>query len=138
MPPPRHKYIDKIYNASMHNNRKIWLAIYLSGRKGHVNFNGIPSKIRPFGDGVPQGSVLSPSLFSFFSTTSQHPPFKTPKSYPMQMLNPMDRMLYTTPMLNTTQLPQTLNTLQTWLTTNRLKVAPDKSTASLITNYKQE
>ena len=31
-----------------------------------------------------------------------------------------------------------LNTLQTWLTTNRLKVAPEKSTATLITNYKQE
>jgi len=31
-----------------------------------------------------------------------------------------------------------LNALQTWLTTNRLKVAPEKSTATLITNYKQE
>ena len=31
-----------------------------------------------------------------------------------------------------------LNTLQTWLCTNRLKVAPEKFTVTLITNYKQE
>ena len=65
-PTPRHKLINKIYNTNTKNNRKRWLANYLSGRKAHVNFNGIPSKIRPFRDGVPQGPVLSSTLFNLF------------------------------------------------------------------------
>ena len=50
---PRHKIINKIYNNNMHNDSKRCLANCLSDRKAHVNFNDIPSKIRPFRDGVP-------------------------------------------------------------------------------------
>jgi len=61
-----HKVIDKIYNTNMHiflhNNSKRWLANYLSGRKANYNFNGIPSKNRPFRERVPQGSLLSPKI----------------------------------------------------------------------------
>jgi len=103
-----HKLIDKIYNTNMHNNSKRWLANYLSGRKANYNFNGTPSKNRPFTDVVPQGSLLSPTMFNFFSTISHHPPLKTPKSYPMQMTS----QSYP-PMINATQLPQTLNITET-------------------------
>ena len=45
---------------------KRWIANYLSGRNPPVYFNGIPSKIRAFWDGVPQGSDLFPTLFNLF------------------------------------------------------------------------
>ena len=38
----------------------------------------------------------------------------------------------------TSQLQSYLNTLQTWFDTNRLKVAPTKSTITLLTNYTKE
>ena len=38
----------------------------------------------------------------------------------------------------TAQLQSYLNTLQTWIDTNRLKVAPTKSTITLLTNYTKE
>ena len=47
---------------NMHNNSKRWLTNYLSGRKAHVNINNTPSMIQLFRDGIPQGSVLSPTL----------------------------------------------------------------------------
>ena len=80
---PRHELINKIYNTNMHNNSKRWLANYLSDRKA------------PF---YPQ------HCSTLFSTTSQHPPLKTSKSYPMQTTS-----LSHPHMLNTTQLPQTPN-----------------------------
>ena len=120
----------------MHNNSKRWLANFLSGRKAHVNFNGIASKI-PFRNGVPQGSVLSPTLFNFFLHD-----IPTPSSRYTKILSYADDITITSTHAkhNTaaTNAQQHLNTLQTWLTTNRLKVALGKSTATLITNYKQE
>ena len=50
----------------MHNNTKRWLATFLSGRHNHVSYGGRSSNIRNFSNGVPQGSVLSPSLFSLY------------------------------------------------------------------------
>ena len=63
--------LNKIYNTNMHNNSKRWLANYLPGRNAYVNFNGIPSKIRPFRDEVPQGSVLLSNTVQPFSL--RHP-----------------------------------------------------------------
>ena len=121
----------------MHDNSKRWLANYLSGRRAHVNFKGIPSKIRPFRDGVPQGSVLSPTLFNLFLHD-----IPTPNSQDTKILSYAEDITITSTHAkhNTaaTNVQHYLNTPQTWLTTNRLKVATGISTATLITTYKQE
>ena len=42
----------------------LWLTSYLSDRRGTVRVSGQASKVFPINTGVPQGSVLGPSLFS--------------------------------------------------------------------------
>ena len=112
MPPPD---INQIYNTNMHNNSRRWLANYLSGRKAHVNFNGIPSKIRPFRDGVPQGSILSPTLFNLFLHD-----IPTPTSQDTKILSYADDITITPTNAKhnpaATNAKHYLNTLQTWLT----------------------
>ena len=52
--------------ASMNFNKSFWLWIksFLTGRTQQVNLQGILSSTQPCPSGVPQGSVISPSLFN--------------------------------------------------------------------------
>ena len=114
------------------------MASHLSVRKKvHVNFNGIPSKIRPFRDGVPQGSVLSSTLFNLFLHDISIPTSQYTKilSYADNITIKSTHAKHNTAATNTEHY---LNRLQTYLTANRLKLSPEKSTATFITNYKQE
>ncbi|KAF2358864.1 Reverse transcriptase domain [Trinorchestia longiramus] len=45
---------------------KKWLANYLSGRQAYVHYSGKSSKTLNIPNGVPQGSVLSPTLFNLY------------------------------------------------------------------------
>ena len=63
---PRHLLINKILNTPIHSAYKKWLANYLSGRRGQTYYNGKSSRTRHYTDGVPQGSVISPTLFNLY------------------------------------------------------------------------
>ena len=81
--------------------------------------------------------MLSPIPHTVQPFSPRQLPLKTSKSYPMQMTS----QSHPPNAKNNTAAKNAqhyLNTLQTWLITNKLKVAPEKSTAILITNYKQE
>ena len=119
----------------MHYNSKRWLANYLSGRRAHVNFKGIPSKMTPFRDRVPQGSALSPKLLNLFLHD-----IPTPTSQDTKILSYMTTSLSHPPILNMTQLLQTSNITKTHYKCsslpNRLRLAPEKSTANCNKNQK--
>ena len=44
-----------------------WIFQFLRDRRARVEVNGVPSEERPFRAGLPQGSVLAPSLFTLWS-----------------------------------------------------------------------
>ncbi|KAF2357552.1 Endonuclease/exonuclease/phosphatase [Trinorchestia longiramus] len=68
--PPQ---IKKIYNTKLHNIKR-WLANYLSGRQAYVHCSGKSSKTLNIPNGVPQGSVLSPTLFNLYMHDIPPPP----------------------------------------------------------------
>ena len=43
-----------------------WLKSYLNNRKQYVNFNGTSSDMKTILCGIPQGSILGPTLFLLF------------------------------------------------------------------------
>ena len=101
-----------------------------------MSFNGKLSLTRNFRNRVPQGSVLSPTLFNIY--VHDTPP--TPAN--INIMSYADGFTITSTHndipTTTAQLQSYLNTLQTWFDTNRLKVAPTKSTITLLTNYTKE
>ena len=131
----RHILKGELYNTNMHNTKR-WLANYLGGRQSHVSFNGKSSHTRNFPNGVPQGSVLSPILFNIY----MHDTPPTPAN--INIMSYVDDFTITSTHnyipTATSQLQSYLNTLQTLFDTNRLKVAPTKSTITLLTNYTKE
>ncbi|KAF2350797.1 Reverse transcriptase domain [Trinorchestia longiramus] len=70
----RYPLIKKIFNTELHNNTKRWLANYLSGRQTYVHYNGKFSKTHNIPNGIPQGSVLSPTLFNLYMHDIPQPP----------------------------------------------------------------
>ncbi|KAK3885147.1 hypothetical protein Pcinc_010628 [Petrolisthes cinctipes] len=121
----------------MHNNTKRWLASFLGGRVAHVTFAGQSSNIKNFTNGVPQGSVLSPTLFNLYMHD-----IPTPQAPQIHIASHADDITLTCPHRNadtaTLILQPYLNTLNAWFTTNRLKIAPTKSTVTLLTNWNAE
>ena len=63
------KLLDKIVSSNLHPNYIRWLGSYLKGRKAATLFRGKISCQCTVHLGVPQGSCLSPALFSFFVST---------------------------------------------------------------------
>ena len=101
-----------------------------------MSFNGKSLHTRNFPNGVPQGSVLSPTLFNIY----MHDTPPTPANINI-MLYAVDFTIASTHNdipTATAQLQSYLNTLQTWFDTNRLEAAPTKSTITLLTNYTKE
>ena len=134
---PRHLLIEKILDTHIHQNFKKWLANFLSGRHGYTLYNGKSSRTRHYTNGVPQGSVLSPTLFNLYMhdiPTPTHTSTHT-MSYADDLTIMAQHPKYETA---ATHLQDYIDSLETWLTTNRLKVSTNKSTLTLITPYNRE
>ena len=58
--------LSKINRSQLHPATARWLSCYLRGRQAKTYFRGVKSTSRKVNTGVPQGSKLSPSLFSFY------------------------------------------------------------------------
>ena len=58
--------LSKINRSQLPPATARWLSCYLRGRQAKTCFRGVKSTSRKVNNGVPQGSKLSPSLFSFY------------------------------------------------------------------------
>ena len=58
--------LSKINRSQLPPATARWLSSYLRGRQAKTCFRGVKSTSRKVNTGVPQGSKLSPSLFSFY------------------------------------------------------------------------
>ena len=64
--------INIIGSSNLPHNIVRWIASYLKGRAAAVLYQGTTSPYRPLRAGVPQGSVISPSLFNFYVSDYPH------------------------------------------------------------------
>ena len=73
--------LNKLCNCQLHPNIICWLTCYLRGRATTCHYKSAISRKRINHSGVPQGAVLSPSLYNFF-TADCPTPAKINSSYP--------------------------------------------------------
>jgi uncharacterized protein (UPF0147 family) len=132
-----HKHlINNINDTTIPNNIKRWLNAYLRGRYTYVDFRDEKSKQRKMKQGVPQGGVLSPTLFNIYMSHIPTPPED------IKLISYADdcTLLITgtdiTYMCN--KLNNYLDVLMDWLTDRNLKLSPGKSTATLFTSWTKE
>ena len=58
--------LDKLYHYGIRGNALIWFNCYLTNRYQYVNYNNTSSDMKQITYGVPQGSILGPSLFLLY------------------------------------------------------------------------
>jgi retron-type reverse transcriptase len=66
--------ISDIAKTTLHPKLQRWISNYLMGRQAKVEFRGCTSKTRVIRQGVPQGGVISPQLFTFYIANMPTPP----------------------------------------------------------------
>ena len=58
--------LEKLSDSPLNSNIVRWLSAFLRGRHQAVIHNGVKSRFKQNRRGVPQGAVLSPTLFNFY------------------------------------------------------------------------
>ena len=107
-----------------------WIGSYLNGRKQYTVVNGYNSDTMPVSVGIPQGSVLGPTLFSLFVNDL----LSSVKSGSVYLFAD-DITIYCikrTADEAVAQLDKALDELYDWCILNRLTPHPEKSEAMLI------
>ena len=127
-----HKLTEKLLNHTSINPTIIkFLSNYLKGRKTFTSYNQTTSSKCHLKTGVPQGSVLSPTLFNLYTSDLPTPPPNIHlDSFADDINTYSSHPNYRT--AETTLQPY-LNTIHHWTKENNLLLNPDKSSATLFT-----
>ena len=134
---PRYLLIAKILQSEVPPNLKKWLANFISGRQASVSWGGTKSKTRMFPNGVPQGAVLSPTLFNLFMAD-----LPTPAHPSVSIASYADDLTIVSQHhkvdVATENLQGYIHQLEDWLTINRMEVSAQKSSITLLTPHTGE
>ena len=107
-----------------------WIKSYLNGRQQFTAVNGSTSEMTPISFGIPQGSVLGPTLFTLF--TNDLPSSVSSGSVFMFADDTTVYCISETAEKSIVQLNSALRELNEWCLINRLTPHPSKSEAMLI------
>ena len=126
-----HQLIHKIHNTHILTTIIKLLANYLKSRRQYTSYNNHTSKHTNIKAGVPQGGVLSPTLFDIYLSD-----IPLPKISSFNLITYTDDIFITSshPNINTAtqNLLPYLNEIHTWAH-NNLQINPTKTTSTLMT-----
>lgn len=127
-----HTLIRKILNTNIPNTIIKYIANYIKGRTQYTLFNNTKSRQRYIKAGVPQGGVLSPTLFNIYMADLPTPPLPQ-----IQTITYADDITILSTHTNTdtaqTQVTQYLQQIHDWTQQNQLTLNTSKTTTTLFT-----
>jgi len=131
-----HNLIQKLQQTNIPNLIKKFVANYIKGRKGYTLYQGAQSKQQQFKTGVPQGGVLSPTLFNLYTSDLPAPPQNVSITTYADDMNPSAS--HSNYRIAQNNLQPYLDSIFNWTQKNDLILNPDKSTATLFTPHQSE
>ena len=126
-----HLLIQKLHNTTIPGTITKYIANYIKGRKQYTTFNGHTSKLRNIKTGVPQGGVLSPTLFNIYTADIPQPPPGTKLVTYADDITIMSSHRH--PQTAQNQVQPYLDQIHDWTTNNQLTLNPNKTMTTLFT-----
>ena len=131
-----HTLIRKLLQTNIPGTIIKFIANYIKGRKAYTTYRNHTSSQRQFKTGVPQGGILSPTLFNIY--TADIPPPRTP----VQVMGYADDITITSAHTSTSAAKKYIqlyiHTVFAWTKQNNLTLNPDKTTCTLFTPDPEE
>ena len=125
-----HTLIQKLISSNIPNLITKFIANYIKGRQSYTTYNGYKSHTKINKSGVPQGSVLSPTLFNIYTSDIPQP---TSKHIDMQLYADDITITSTHQHIQTAadNLQPFLDDIAQWTKDNNLQINPSKTQLSL-------